>query len=143
MPLERSNEYAATIVNSLVTGEPSVVYGNVANDSLLPGVPEGTCVEVPCLVDGTGLRPTPVPEYPAHLAALNRTYANVVELAVRAVLEGRPEYVRIAALLDPNASATLTLDDVDALCDELTQAHGDSIAAALRSTGIQERVGVG
>ena len=142
MPLERSNEYAATIVNSMVTGEPSVVYGNVANDNLLPGLPQGTCVEVPCLVDATGLRPTPVPEYPAHLAALNRTYANVVELTVRAVLEGRPEYVRIAALLDPNASATLTLDEVDALCDELTQAHGDLIPAALRSTGIQERVGV-
>ena len=143
MPLERSNEYAATIVNSMVTGEPSVIYGNVANDNLLPGVPEGTCVEVPCLVDATGLRPTPVPEYPAHLAALNRTYANIVELTVRAVLEGKPEYVRIAALLDPNASTTLTLDEVDALCDEMTEAHGDLIPAALRGAGVEERVGVG
>lgn len=138
MPLKQSNEYAATIVNSMVTGEPSVIYGNVANDSLIPGLPEGTCVEVPCLVDATGLRPTPVPDYPPHLAALNRTYANVVELTVRAVLEGRPDYVRIAALLDPNASATLTLDEVDALCDELTEAHGDLIPESLRA----ERVAV-
>ena len=143
MPLARSNEYAATIVNSIVTGEPSVIYGNVANDNLLPGIPEGTCVEVPCLVDATGLRPTPVAEYPAQLAALNRTYANIVELTVRAVLEGRPDYVRIAALLDPNASTTLTLDEVDALCDEMTEAHGDLIPAALRGAGVEERVGVG
>jgi alpha-galactosidase len=132
MPLERSREYAATIVNSMVTGEPSVVYGNVANTGLIPALPEGTCVEVPCVVERNGLRPTQVLDYPPQLAALNRTYANVVEMTVRAVLEGRPDYVRIAALLDPNASATLTLDEIDALCDELTEAHGDLIPAALR-----------
>ena len=57
MPLERSNEYAATIVNSMVTGEPSVIYGNVPNTGLIPGLPEGTCVEVPCVVDRTGSGP--------------------------------------------------------------------------------------
>jgi alpha-galactosidase len=136
MSLEPSVEYAAAIVNSIVTGEPSVIYGNVANTGLLPGLPDGTCVEVPCLVDATGVRPTAVRDYPPHLAALNRTYANVVELTVRAVLEERPEYVRIAALLDPNTAATLTLDEVDALCDELTEAHGDLIPAGLRGAAV-------
>ena len=59
-----------------------------------PGCPDGCCVEVPCLVDDTGLHPVAVPDYPPQLAALNRTYLNVVELTVRAVLEGRPDYVR-------------------------------------------------
>lgn len=142
MPLQRSNEYAATIVNSMVTGEPSVVYGNVANTGLIPGLPEGTCVEVPCVVERNGLRATQVLDYPPHLAALNRTYANVVELTVRAVLEGRPDYVRVAALLDPSTSAVLTLDQVDALCDELTAAHGELIPASLRGSGAREGVGV-
>ena len=140
--MARSNEYAATIVNSMVTGEPSVIYGNVANTSLIPGLPEGTCVEVPCVIERNGLRPTQVLDYPPHLAALNRTYANVVELTVRAVLDGRPDYVRIAALLDPSTSATLTLEQVDALCDELTAAHGDLIPANLRESGAREGVGV-
>jgi alpha-galactosidase len=131
--LGRSNEYAATIVNAMETGEPAVIYGNVRNDGLLPGLPDGCCVEVPCLVDDTGLRPVAVPEYPAHLAALNRTYLNVVELTVKAVLEERPEYVRIAAMLDPNAGATLTLDEIDALCDELTRAHGTALPEPLRA----------
>jgi len=134
MPLRRSNEYAATIVNSIVTGAPSVIYGNVPNDGMIPGLPDGACVEVPCLVDATGVRPTPVPSYPPHLAALNRTYVNVVDLTVRAVLDRRPDHVRHAAMLDPNTAATLTLDEIDALCDELTDAHGDLIPPALRVT---------
>jgi alpha-galactosidase len=133
LPVERSVEYASLIVHSMVTGQPRVIYGNVRNVGLLPGLVEDSCVEVPCLVDGTGLRGVPVPEYPAELAALNRTFNNVVELTVRAVLEERPELVRIAAMLDPNASASLTLDEIDALCDELTRAHGDLIPAGLRN----------
>jgi alpha-galactosidase len=137
MSLEPSVEYAAAILDSLVTGEPRVIYGNVANDGLVPGLPAGTCVEVPCLVDRAGVQPTKIVDYPPHLAALNRTYVNVVELTVRAVLDGRPEYVRLAAALDPNASATLTLDEIAAVCDELTEAHGDLLPEALRAERIE------
>ncbi len=132
--VERSNEYASVIVNSIVTGEPSVIYGNVRNDALIPALPAGACVEVPCLVDGAGVQPTVMTEYPAQLAALNRTYANVVELTVRAVLENRPDHVRHAAMLDPATAAALTLDQIDALCDELTLAHGELIPVGLRAT---------
>jgi alpha-galactosidase len=133
MSLEPSVEYAAAILSALVTGEPSVIYGNVANDGLVPGLPDGTCVEVPCLVDRAGVQPTKIAAYPPQLAALNRTYVNVVELTVRAVLDARPDYVRLAAALDPNAAATLTLDEIAAVCDELTEAHGDLLPEALRA----------
>ncbi|HEV8462540.1 MAG TPA: alpha-glucosidase/alpha-galactosidase [Gaiellaceae bacterium] len=129
----RSNEYASVIVNSVVTGEPSVIYGNVRNDGLIANLPDGACVEVPCLVDASGVRPTVVTDYPAQLAGLNRTYASVVDLTVRAVLEGRPEHVRHAAMLDAATAAVLTLDEIDAVCDELTWAHGDLLPAALRT----------
>src|SRR6056297_1835942 len=56
--VERSLEYGATIVRSVVTGEPSVVYGNVPNHGLLDDLPDGCSVEVPCLVDGQGVQPT-------------------------------------------------------------------------------------
>ena len=133
--LERSNEYAATIIDSVVTGKPSLIYGNVRNDGLIPSLPPECCVEVPCLVDRTGVRPTPIADYPAHLAALNRTYVNVVDLTVRAVLESRPDHIRHAAMLDPNTAATLTLDQIDALCDELVRAHGDLLPSGLRQAG--------
>ena len=38
-------------------------------------------------------------------------------------------------MLDPNTAATLTLDQIDELCDELTRAHGDALPPALRATG--------
>ena len=134
MPLARSNEYAASIIHSMETGAPSVIYGNVRNTGLLPGLPDDCCVEVPCLVDATGVHPVAVPDYPAELAAMNRTFENPVELTVRAVLEERPELVRQAAMLDPNTAATLTLDEIDALCDELTLAHGDALPVSLRAS---------
>lgn len=133
MPVPRSNEYAASIVHSMETGEPSVIYGNVRNTGLLPGLPDDCCVEVPCLVDRTGVHPVAVLDYPPELAALNRTFENPVELTVRAVLEGRPELVRVAAMLDPNTAATLTLDEIDAVCGDLTEAHGDALPVPLRA----------
>ena len=81
-----------------------------------------------------GLHPVPILDYPPELAALNRTFENPVELTVRAVLEGRPELVRQAAMLDPNTAATLTLDEIDALCDELTLAHGEALPVPLRAS---------
>jgi len=110
-----------------------VIYGYVRNTGLIANLPQDACVEVPCLVDRTGVQATAVPGYPPQLAALNRTFTNVVELTVRAVLEERPDFVRHAAMLDPNTAATLTLDEIDALCDDLTRAHGDLLPEKLRA----------
>jgi alpha-galactosidase len=133
LELEPSNEYAPEIIHSIETGLPRVIYGNVRNTGLIENLPAGSCVEVPCRVDGGGLHPLHVGELPPQLAALNRTYLNVCELTVRAALEGRPEFVRHAAMLDPNAAASLSLDAIWALCDQLTEAHGDALPHELRS----------
>jgi alpha-galactosidase len=129
---EPSNEYAPQIIHSIETGTPRVVYGNVRNAGLIDNLPAESCVEVPCLVDGTGVNPVRMGSLPPQLAALNRTFLNVADLTVRAALEGRPDRVRQAVLLDPNASSTLTPDAIWEMCDELTAAHGDLIPAALR-----------
>ena len=56
-------------------------------------------------------------------AALNRTFLNVVELTVRAALDGNVQHVYQAALLDPNAAATLTTSQIIEMCDDLLDAH--------------------
>jgi alpha-galactosidase len=127
-----SNEYAARIIHSLATGVERTVYGNVRNAGLVPGLPEDACVEVPCRVDGGGIHPVAVEAYPVECAALNRTYLNVCELTVRAVLDGRRDLVYHAARLDPNAAASLTLEQIDALCDDLFGAHAEALPASLR-----------
>lgn len=130
--VERSHEYGATIVRSLVTGEPSVVYGNVPNRGLLPDLPDGCCVEVPCVVDRNGVQPTHVGALPPQLAALMRTNVNVQQLTVAALVEGRRDHLVHAALLDPRTAMELVPDEIEALVDELLRAHGDLIPEALR-----------
>jgi alpha-galactosidase len=127
--IERSVEYAPEIVHAMVTGEPAVIYGNVVNEGLIDNLPAGACVEVPCVIDRTGVQPTHVGALPVQCAALNRTFLNVVELTVAAALEGSREHVYHAAMLDPNASGSLGLDEIRAVCDELIEAHGDALPA--------------
>jgi alpha-galactosidase len=130
--IERSLEYASLIVHSMTTGEPRVIYGNVANRGLIDNLPRGACVEVPCLVDGNGVQPTAVGALPPQLAALNRTFLNVCELTVRAALEGRREHVEHAALLDPNAAGTLSPEAIVELVDAMIDAHGDAMPEGIR-----------
>jgi alpha-galactosidase len=125
--IERSLEYAPLIVHAMTTGQPQVIYGNVANEGLIDNLPAGACVEVPCVVDRTGVQPTRIGALPAQCAALNRTFLNVVELTVQAALEGSREHVYHAAMLDPNASGSLGLDTIRTICDELIEAHGDAL----------------
>jgi alpha-galactosidase len=130
--IERSGEYASLIIHSMVTGQPRTVYGNVRNTGLITNLPQDACVEVPCLVDRAGLQPTFVGDLPAQCAALDRTFLNVVELTVRAALDGSRDHVHQAVLLDPNASATLSPERIEAMVDELLAAERDLISEALR-----------
>ena len=141
LPIEPSIEYAPQIIHSIETGLPRVIYGNVENAGLIDNLPRGACVEVPCVVDSSGVHPTHVGELPPQLAALNRTFLNVAELTVRAALESRPEHVLQAALLDPNTAASLTVGEIERLVAELTEAHGEALPEALRAPALARRQG--
>lgn len=119
----QTHEYGAFIIHSREAGVPRVIYGNVPNTGLITNLPHRCCVEVPCLVDAQGLQPTVVGELPPQLAALCQSNINVQELAVEAALSGRREHIYHAVMADPNAAATLTLDQIWAMCDELIAAH--------------------
>lgn len=128
-----TTEYAPQVIHSLETGTPRHIVVNVANRGHITNLPDGFAVEVPCTVDGGGAVPEAVGALPAHLAAVNRPYVSVGELTVAAALTGDPRLVRQAAMVDPNAAATLTLDQIWALCDDLTRAHGDLLPEPLRA----------
>ncbi|MDF7758810.1 alpha-glucosidase/alpha-galactosidase [Kosakonia cowanii] len=123
--VKASREYASTIMNAIWTGEPSVIYGNVRNDGLIDNLPEGCCVEVPCLVDANGIQPTKAGKLPAHLAAMMQTNINVQTLLTEAVLTENRDYVYYAALMDPHTAAVLGIDEIYALVDDLIASHGD------------------
>lgn len=123
--VERSVEYGSLIIHSMETGIPRVIYGNVANRGIIDNLPDGCCVEVPCLVDKNGIQPTKIGALPPHLAALMQTNINVQGLTVEAALTGKREHIYHAAMLDPHTAAELSLDQIWSLVDDLIEAHGD------------------
>ena len=132
LEIELNSELASEILRAIETGVPREVYGNVRNGGLIEGLPEDACVEVPVLVGKNGVRPTRVGSIPPQTLALNRTFLNVAELTVRAVLEERRDLVYQAALMDPNTAATLTTTRIVEMVDDLIEAQGDLIPAAIR-----------
>lgn len=132
LDLTPTSELASEFIHARETGVARELYLNVRNDGLISSLPAECCVEVPHVVDADGPHAKAVGALPPQLAALNRTFLNVVELTVRAVLDGNREHVYQAALMDPNAATVLTTRTARELCDELLTAHGDLIPKALR-----------
>lgn len=114
------------------TGELVRINGNVANTGLIPNLPEGCCVEVPCLVDRLGIHPCFVGDLPPQLASINRTNISVQELAVEGVLQGKKEYIYEAIALDPLTAGILTLDDIKRMVDEMFVAEREYLPESLR-----------
>ena len=135
LPIDRgSTEYAPQVIHSLETGTTRVISTNVVNDGLITNLPDGVAVEVPTMLDALGAHPMAVGDLPPQCAALNRGFLGPVDLTVRAAVGGDPRLVRAAAMVDPNTAATLTVDQIWELCDEMTKAHGDLLPEPLRST---------
>lgn len=136
----QTHEYGSFIIHSMETNTPRVIYGNVPNTGLITNLPDRCCVELPVLVDAQGLQPTHIGDLPPQLAAICRTNVNVQELTVAAALTGKREHIYHAVMTDPHAAATLPLDKIWAMCDDLIEAHqkagllGD-YAPVIKNTG--------
>jgi alpha-galactosidase len=131
--IEQSGEYAAVIVHSIVTGEPNRIVANVMNRGLIPNLPREACVEVPALVDGTGVHPTAVEPLPAQCAAYIQPAISAQALTVRAALEHDRDSIYHAVMQDPIIQTRLTLDDVWKLTDELVAAEAEWLPGWLTS----------
>jgi len=125
LPTAHSGEYGSIIIHSLETGNPSRINANVKNKNLITNLPDGCCVEVPCLVDKEGIHPCYVGDLPPQLAALNRTNINVYEMAVRGIVEKNKTKLFQAILLDPLTGAMLTIEETRNMVDEMFKAEKD------------------
>ncbi|EEE35597.1 alpha-galactosidase (melibiase) protein [Rhodobacteraceae bacterium KLH11] len=121
----RSHEFAADLMNAMVTNTPYTAYGNLPNTGQIPQLPLGAAVETPCLVDANGIQPSVVTDIPPQLIALMRTQINVQELTVRALTEQNPEHIYHAAMMDPHTAAELDLRQIRNLVTDLLTAHAD------------------
>ena len=120
---ERSHEYASRIMEAMEINKPYKIGGNVINTGLITNLPQNACVEVPCIVDKSGVTPTFVGALPEQCAALNRTNINVQLLTIEAAKTLKKDYIYQAALMDPHLQSELSIDDIVALCDDMIVAH--------------------
>ena len=125
LPHERSQEYASYIMEAIVTGNPYKIGGNVINRGLIENLPDDACVEVPCLVDGSGVTPCRVGKLPVQLAAMNMTNVNVQLITIEAAVTLKREHIYHAAMLDPHTASELSIDEIIKMVDELLEEHGD------------------
>ena len=126
MEVKPSHEYAARIMLAEMTGEPIVINGNVENRGHIDNLPDGACVEVPCLVDHNGVQPIRVGKLPPQLAALMQTNINVQELTVAGDHDRaqgpRHATPRCSTRTRPPSCRSSEISD---LVDDLLDAHGD------------------
>jgi alpha-galactosidase len=118
-----SEEYAARIVDSVLTNTPRVIYGNVPNTGLITNLPDGCCVEVPCLVDQNGVQPTFVGDLPAAGAGIDLGSVGYQQCVVEAYRQRSKDLVYTAVSLDRLTSSLLDLDQIRAMTDEMIAAQ--------------------
>ena len=123
---KRSHEYASRIMEAIVTGNPYQIGGNVLNKGhLITNLPEEACVEVPCLINGSGVHPCYVGALPVQCAAMNMTNINVQLLTIEAAATKKKEHIYQAAMLDPHTGSELDIDTIKKMVDDLIEAHGN------------------
>ncbi len=122
---ERSHEYGSYIMEAMETDTPYKIGGNVMNTGLITNLPSEAAVEVPCLVDASGVQPCHVGALPPQLAALNMTNINPQLLTIEAAVTLKRDHIYQAAMLDPHTASELSIDDIRAMVDELIEVHGD------------------
>ena len=122
LPLERSPEYAADVIEAVTFGREMVIYGNVRNTGLIDNLSDG-CVEVACLVDRNGVQPCHFGPLPEQLAALNRAHMAVHDLVVQALLDRNRQNALHALMLDPLTAAVCSLEEISQMFSEMWEAQ--------------------
>jgi alpha-galactosidase len=127
--VNRTQEYAAPILRAMVNNTPTVIYGNTPNCGAIANLPDEAISEGPVVIDLNGMRRTIVGSLPPQLLGYIQPHLIQHELFLRAAVEGRRDHVYQAVMFDPLSAATLQLDEIVQMCDELIAAHGDLLPA--------------
>ena len=128
-----SGELAIPIIEGLacdVRHELAAV--NVPNRSYVPGLPDEAVVEVPALVDGSGLHPLTMEPLPEGVLGLLRPQVSIHRLLVDAFDRGSRDLLLQALLLDPNAHSLRRSVE---LIDRFFEVQGDALPPMTWSGG--------
>jgi alpha-galactosidase len=135
--IRHGGEFAAPIIDSLVTGEPRVIYANVRNGRTIENLPADACIEVACLADANGVRPLRYGSLPPACAALNQTQIAVQRLTVKAATSGDRDLVHAAVALDPLTGAVQTLPKIHEMTDRMLDAQAEWLPRFARPVAVR------
>ncbi len=132
LDLQRSREYASSIISACLGGTPFRFNGNVPNRGLISNLPAEACVEVPVYADRQGIHPAPVGPLPSQCAALTNVSVAVEEMAVDSCLSGDPVGVFHAVAYDPLSAAVLSLAEIKEMVNEMLEKNREHLPTFAR-----------
>lgn len=123
LDVNRSHEYAASIIAAINTDQPAIIYGTVPNRGLIENLRPDGVVEVAVTVNGTGFHPTRFGRLPDQMAAVNNSNMAVYELAAQACLERDFQKAEWALMVDPLTAAVCCPAEIRKMFREMAKAQ--------------------
>ncbi len=125
---DRSLEYASWIIEAREKNQRLVFHGNVMNAGggvgpLIDNLPADGCVEVACVADGNGIRPTRYGMLPPRMAALCDWNMRMFDLGAQAAILRSKECAIDALMLDPLTAAVCSPAEIRSMTLELFDAE--------------------
>ncbi len=105
--LNPSRERAVRVVAGILHNKKQIIEsGIVYNRGAISNLPEDSAVEVPVMLDASGIHPFATGALPEGIAGLCRTQISVQQLAVEAAVHASRELALQALLVDPVVTST-------------------------------------
>lgn len=122
--LTPSGEKGAAVITGILHNQSTVIEsGIVYNQGAIPNLPPDLAVEVPVVVDGTGIHPVSLGPLPDGIAKLLLMQASVQQLAVEAAVRASRELALQALLIDPVVNSSLAAEKILADLWEINQPY--------------------
>ena len=122
-PLTPSGELAVPLLEGILCGVETYLDAvNIPNRGHVPGLPDGSVVEVPASVDASGLHPREMQRLPEGILSLLRTQTSIHQLLVDAFARGSRQTLLQALMLDPTTHSYRAAVN---LINEMFRVQGD------------------
>ncbi|MFC5829888.1 6-phospho-beta-glucosidase [Nonomuraea insulae] len=99
---------ALALMAAIARGEPATMILNVGNGSAVPGLPSEAVVEIPCAVDGSGVRPLATRPLPGRFLGLMQQVKAVEQTVIEAAMTGSARLAVAAFALHPLVDSVTT-----------------------------------